>query len=515
MRIASTQELVLAPIVGAQTFLQIATQSLAAIGGAGPMACVVALDSRQSGITLSGGTSLSAPDCSIASNASLFLPCGTRIIAEAVHYGTNPPQEGCGGISAPDGSTDNVTRLTTEDPLAHNANIRGAAARLASHVRALPPVPGPGTSGPDIVLNYGPRAPVAAQLKQTGCSLGSGSDYSGQWTILCTGNGPFKFGSITVESNVSATFPGGTYEIARGLVVSDKSVVSFGRGIYRVGLAASCGHSICVINGSRLNIAGPSDFILPAGLMSGGDAHVTLGGGEDNFFDLGAGSSGDAINLGGGSLTFMGDASTRPNAFRVRGNIRGGGGGSCFAIPRAPHHDIAGSIMVDGATILGAGVYTVDGAFLLGAGSGGSADCWGRHVSVEAIGVSVIISGKTSVSAGYCANTSFCISAGYRNVVFQAPTSGSTAGLAVIGPIDGRTNGASLSEGAENARISGAFYFPTGPIEMSGGAGLGGGSGDCLQLIGSRITLSGGASAASNCFASSGGGKSGRIVLVQ
>lgn len=89
------------------------------------------------------------------------------------------------------------------------------------------------------------------------------------------------------------------------------------------------------------------------------------------------------------------------------------------------------------------------------------------------------------------------------------------AGLAVIGPTDGRTAGATLAAGASNARISGAFYFPTGPIVMGGGSGLSGGGSDCLQLVGSRISLSGGASAASDCLAGGLGGETKKVVLVQ
>lgn len=543
--IASTQQLYLAPLVGAEPWLSIGTQSLAAIGGSNPGACVLALDPTQSGVVLSGGTSLAAPKCSVASNATLSVPCGTGITAESVLYDTTPPQQGCSGIRSPDGSAGKISKLSTPDPLVDNALILDTPNRLAA-VAALHPVALPSVSGgPNITFAYTDTASVAPLVAQAGCSLGKTANWSGDWIVNCPSSSELhRFGSITVNakslqfnvggspnkryefsgaitvSNGTVSFPQGTYVIAKGIKVEGNGSVAFGSGAFWVGPnMAACAwnagaHSIC--NNARLTFGSGSSFHLSAGFYSGGGSSLTLGGGNDNLFDLGASSNGAAIVLGGGSTTFMGDATTRPHAFRVRGHIQGGGGGSCIAISRAPQHDIAGSVLLDGAAILGAGVYTVDGSFLLGSGGGGGATCWGRQVSVEAIDVSVVLSGKTGVNTGSCANTAFCIAAGYNNVVFRAPTTGDTAGFAVIGPTNGRTAGASLTEGAGNARISGAFYFPTGPIVMNGGAGLGGGGGDCLQLIGSRIALAGGASAASDCLASiAGGGGSGRVVLVQ
>jgi hypothetical protein len=82
----------------------------------------------------------------------------------------------------------------------------------------------------------------------------------------------------------------------------------------------------------------------------------------------------------------------------------------------------------------------------------------------------------------------------------------------VIGPAS-NTGGATFAEGASSTSLSGAFYFPQGAISLSGGASVGGGTGQCLELIGTQVTLAGGTAAASNCIG--GGSGSTKIVLVQ
>jgi hypothetical protein len=543
--ISVENSIVLGTLLGASDILKISTLSYAAIGSEGEGSCILALDAQQSGVILSGGTSLSATTCSVASNATIEVPCGTSIVAELVYYDSKPPSQGCNGIRSPDGSAGKSERQATPDPLAGNAQIGTAVSRLTA-VAGMPAVTIPSVkSGPDIEFGWNNRQPVAAKLSQAGCSLGPGADYSGEWIVICpdatavhnfgtltvTGKSlqfnaggkaskRYEFsGGINVTSGAKASFPDGTYVVTRGISASSGTEVSFGKGSFHVGANTnpcawdSSTHSICAA--SSLTFAGPSSFTLVAGFYNGGGSTLLLGSGEDNFFDLGTAGNGNSIMLSGGAQTIMGNATVRANAFRLRGNFNGGGGGSCTVVSAAPHHDINGSVMLAGGVILGKGIYTVNGAFLLGAAGGGGAPCQGRMVSVEAEDVTVVISGKTVGTSGSCVGTAFCIAAGYNNVVFRAPKTGPTAGLAVIGPIDGKVAGATLAEGAGNARISGAFYFPTGPIVMGGSAGVAGGGGDCLQLIGSRITLSGGANAASDCLSSGVGGTKKKVALIR
>ncbi len=149
----------------------------------------------------------------------------------------------------------------------------------------------------------------------------------------------------------------------------------------------------------------------------------------------------------------------------------------------------------------------------LGGAGGGDVTCNGATVGMSGTGVTFVIGGSTLPASGTCSGQAFCLAAGYNNVTLTAPTgSATTAGLVVVGPAS-RTGGATFAEGASNTSLSGAFYFPQGAVTLSGGASVGGGTGQCLELIGTQVTLSGGTAAASNCVSASAG--SVKIALVQ
>jgi hypothetical protein len=63
--------------------------------------------------------------------------------------------------------------------------------------------------------------------------------------------------------------------------------------------------------------------------------------------------------------------------------------------------------------------------------------------------------------------------------------------------------------------LSGVFYFPSAPITLSGAGSVGNGAGQCLELIGSTISLSGGSALASTCAGLAGSSSGGQVVLVQ
>jgi len=75
--------------------------------------------------------------------------------------------------------------------------------------------------------------------------------------------------------------------------------------------------------------------------------------------------------------------------------------------------------------------------------------------------------------------------------------------------------GATFSAGASGNSLSGAFYFPSGPITLSGAGSVGNGAGQCLELIGLSITRSGGWALASTCSDLPGSASGGTVVLVQ
>jgi Flp pilus assembly protein TadG len=564
--------LFLAPIVGASNTVRIVTVSYAEIG-AGVTGCIIALDGSKSGVTLSGGTKITASSCAVSSNSKVDVPCGTTITAKSVTYGSNLSQP-CTGITA-----NTITKATTTDPLAGNAAVATARARfttLAAQTSPAAPAMTAPSGGYSIDFAYNPSS-TQAQATAAGCTA---SQSGSTWTLTCPqgtskvynfanltfggginfsfnpsgtagttynfsgplsvssttifGPGIYNFGgAVSATSYGSTTFGDGTYNFAqtfntggsgtvtfgagtfnfaKGIITAGSVVTTFGAGTFNMGRSAttcnSSTFSLCNNSSGATTFAGPSTFKFEGGFANGGGSTLTMGSGTTNIFQLGPSGAGDAINLGGGSKTYLADATT----FELGGNLWGpNGGGSCLVISAAAQHDIRGSVNLAGAVIMGAGVYTIDGYFALGASGGGGTPCNGYTISVKATGVNIVLSGKTTPASGSCSGMAFCVAAGYSNIEITAPSTGTLANLAVIGPA-AITAGATFAEGGSGGKISGAFYFPVGAISMSGGAGVAGGS-TCLQLIGSLISLSGGTTAASECIAaSSGGGSRPRLV---
>jgi hypothetical protein len=128
-------------------------------------------------------------------------------------------------------------------------------------------------------------------------------------------------------------------------------------------------------------------------------------------------------------------------------------------------------------------------------------------VGVAGSGVTIVYGGAYpgtfSGSSPSCAGAGFCLGAGYSTVTLTAPTSGTYQQLVVVGPTvaSGVTAGTLLTAGS-GATLSGAFYTPNGQIYMNGGASAV--SGGCLEIIGSIIQVTQGASAATACSALNG-----------
>ncbi len=614
-RVALDNPLYLAPILGVPATIRVTAISFAEVGG-GAGGCIIALNSALSGVTLSGGTSISAPDCEVASNANITVPCGTSISAVAVAYNSaSSPSQPCGGISGP------ITKKETPDPFDGNADVAAAVARfstLSGYTAPASPtlaaIAAPAT-GKNIEFGWNDST-TKAQATALGCtanksgstwvftcpaggtyninsfSVGGGLEldfnvgntatytftgnvnvpagarfgpgdylFSGNlttnWSPVSFGAGTYRVrgnmttngtttfgnGDLTVMGNLTTngttTFgsgnvsvngtlvtngttkfnengSGGTYTLVKGINTGGGATTIFGSGTFRMGRSttACSGAFYSICNTSSLTLQGPSTFELNSGIFNSGGSTLTLGQGTSNSFVVGASSGGNAFFSGGGATTRFGDALGVGSLFRMIGHFDGSaGGGSCIVISAAAEHDIKGNMTIAGGVIMGAGRYTIDGFFALGATGGGASTCSGQTVSVFAENVTIVISGSATPASGDCSGRSFCATAGYSNIRLTSPTSGSMAGFAVIGPqVNG--GGALFTGGASGGRISGAFYFPKGPINMNGGAGVAGGT-TCLQLIGSLITLAGGTTAVSECVTTAGSGSGGAPRLVQ
>lgn len=536
--ITRPRPLVLATFVSAKTSLDVTVRSAAVLEKGAP-ACVQALDPSGSGITMSGGTSITATGCAVASNAAVTASGSSKIVTTDLTYDSASAPDVTGGasISSPSGGSPRITRTSVPDPMADSEAIALARSQMslvqAMQAPAKPAVP----SGPNIDFGWNTQT-----TQQQAIAVGCTASISGStWTFTCPAGASVNIGNLTIggglnldfattgTADTTYSFSGsvtntgtvmrfgpGTYNIAGGLFTGGGTTTTFAAGTFRIGRATtSCSSSgnFSICNLAALSFAGPSVFELEGGILNTGTA--TLGTGGANSFRSGPASSGFAIRLESGSTLTLGEATASSNVFQVKGNIATGGN-SCLVVGAAPNHDIAGYLDVSGGAIFGSGVYTIDGYMHLGASAGGSAWCQEKSVSMLALGVTFIISGKGAPGRNQNCNgeAAFCASSGYSSMQIVPPTSGPFARLAVIGPLSSDvTAGASFEGGAHGGQIAGTFYFPNGPVSLSGGASASGSAAGCLQIIGASVSLSGGTSIASECVMSgTAGGASVRMI---
>lgn len=533
------QTLFLTKVVNFRTDITISSASVAEVSSAGTLGCMLALSPAETGISLGGGTQITAPNCAVASNSAIALPCGTKIKTIGASYYSAAEPSIC--VSQPNlvtaaGMKISPTRQLTADPLAGSPAIASANARFKTLTALLAPTVPTMPSGVDIEFGWDQEA-TKRQASAIGCTASWSQPL---WTLDCGSRTNVDVRNLTVRGDINVDFAvngsasvtynfsgsisntgsqmrfgPGTYNIAKGIKTGGSTTTTFKAGTFRIGASdtgcdGNAKTSIC--NTSRLTFDGPSTFDIAAGFVNTGKSSLTLGSGKTNSFRIGAASNGDAITIRGGSKTVMADATI----FEIVGNVNGDGGSSCLVMPKASEHDIDGNFVGAGSIYLGAGTYTINGYFALGlnGGSGGTA-CNGT-TSVTGESVTIILSGKQTPTSGSCNGYAFCIAAGYSGVRLIAPTSGTMANLAVIGPQDtARKGGALLTEGGANGVISGAFYFPNGQFRMSGGANASGlGPGQCFHPIASHITLAGGASEVSECVSGASSGTH-KIAIVR
>jgi hypothetical protein len=83
------------------------------------------LQAGGTGLTLSGGTTVTAADSLIASNATVSVPCGTMITTATLDYNSVAvPSQPCSGIRPPRGTSSvNIVKVATVNPLAGIAAV--------------------------------------------------------------------------------------------------------------------------------------------------------------------------------------------------------------------------------------------------------------------------------------------------------------------------------------------------------------------------------------------------------
>jgi hypothetical protein len=555
VNVTTSVPLYLARVLTTNTSVSVGATAWAEVKTDAP-GCIVALNNAGTGVSVSGGATVSAPGCAVASNATVTTHACTNTITTAVidYNSSTAPSLSC-SFQTSSGGTPPTNKEAVGDPLAGNSGVATADARISTVAAITPPTLSSVPSGTSITFDSGGKKSTTASTVNSisGCSTTSTGS---PWVVTCTGTGPFNFGSIAVSGGVSVTinnsssgatydfsgtinatssngltFNGGsgaTYNMGQGLITGGTAPITFSAGTFNIG-GTTCSngytYSICLSGGSSLTVAGPSTFTLTSGIYqdSSFSGALNLGYGTSaNSFYIGASNDSTcvpvncSINEANGTALF-GDATGSGDVFKTANGIDTFGG-TCLALSAASQHDINGSLNTAGGVVLGAGVWTINGYVAVGNGGGGDvSNCptSGTTTGLTALGVTLVVSGVSTTSCGGT-TSSFCLGAGYSTVDITAPTSGTTEDLAVIAPSTD-TAAAAFTTGATNTRVSGAFYFPDAPITMTGAAALHDtvDAGACLQLIGSQVTLSNGSAAGTTCTGLGESSSGSTVALVQ
>jgi hypothetical protein len=547
--VTTRQPLMLTQVLGnGATALSVSATSFAELGG-GAAGCIIALSNSGTGVTLNSAAGITANAYAVDSNAAVSLSSASDITTIQVHYdsASAPSINSASAIRAPAGKSVTITKGPTADPLAGNAAVAGAVARLTSGVV--------GSSSAGVESMASPAAPSVSAGSNVSLSastltgtLPSGCTASGTGssrTITCASGGTYTFGSVSAlstghltfalsgaspttfnfsggvlaSSSARITFPNGTYNIVQGVTVGSASSIGFGAGSFDIGPSASaCSdgfkYSLCVQSSTSLTFGGPSSFTLGGGLYAGSSADITLGSGTTNSFNLGAGGSGFAVQTSSSSAIVFGDATGASDVFQAVGNIQAVSA-ACVALPNAANHDINGSLIAASAsnTTFGGGVYTVAGYMLDQSASGGGG-CLSSTAGTGGTGVTFVLGATTTPGSGTCSGMAICVTSA-SGLSLNAPTSGDLAGLAVIGPISTTNTAGALFQSASSGSLGGAFYLPNGAITVSSAASLGGGSTTCLMLIGSQVSVSSASAVGSTCSGLGDSAGASKVILVQ
>jgi Flp pilus assembly protein TadG len=500
--------------------ITVTATSYAEIQSGGPP-CIVALSGGGTGVTLSGSGSITASSCAVESQNSFSVPCGTTITTTTIDYGGSAPSVGCGGIVPPSGQTLSEKHTTVSDPLSGNTVVSSLRSRLST-VEAMTQPSGPSSTS-TCVVNI--KSSSWSGTCPSDCSAPSGGVFT------CTGTGVHHIHSFTMPTggtNSISAPAGGEWDIDQGIVMSGGGSFTFPSGTYVLGSSSSnsCNssnsYSICNSTSGAVTFTGPITMTTSGGIYSGGGTTLHFGtNSTSNSFNIGKAADGRAVDAGGGAKVTFGDASGTGDVFQLDGDVYSSGG-SCLALSSATNQDVNGYITSSGGLMLGAGTWTISDYLALGDLNGGAVTCtvpWGvgsKSVGLYAVDVSIVLGGQTLLNDSTCPSSAFCIAAGFTNVTLEAPTSGGNEDMGVIGP--SASGGATFGQGASGGTITGAFYFPSGAITMSGGASQGSGTGNCLEMIGSQVTVKNGASTATYCTGLAGGqtsNNSGGVALVE
>lgn len=568
----------LARVLGLSGSYDVTSQSFASLTAAKitpPYAtpCMLALSSSNNAISVTGGASISAAECTVAAvgginnNGALIqghdIVAGTGditnnwgdIVAETLRFGgkfSNPSYN----QDVPDKGRHVKETTTLIDPWADSDELSDARALLGTPSANPAALTNPVTpSGANWDFNYSPSAPLSAWRTSE--------------KVYNVPAGNYTIGKLTIAGDITVNFANGsTITIANGFSNGGKAI-NFGNSDVRVNGGFDSGSSGVTFGDGPLHIG--SGTVKFAGINRKGNGNVTInaplvmGGGQsfymgngDHYFGsvtlegggfatMGSGNfravtgvkvyGGSELSIGNGNIEIGKNASTSraidldgsgrflmgDGTFSANGNINTLGG-SALVFGKTANHYLNGNMTIGGSVLFGEGRYTINGNFTNG--TGGSVwpytDKSGRVYGNTLEGVSVAGFDQAGINVTFVLAGTLNLSGGAKTKLIASSTTVAGAQIADMLLYSNTTSNTTWTAGASN-RFGGVVYLPRSAVTMSGGNSTLD-SGHCFSLIASTITVSGGAATGSACASvteayngGSGGGETstGAIRLVR
>ncbi len=354
VKVTTQVPLLLARVLTTNTTLPVSSTATAQVNSSAP-GCIIALSSTGTGISMSGGTSITANNCAVSANATVnpdvALSGGATLTTTTLDYASGYSVSGGAAINAPTGKSVTYSNSTTSNPLSSNSEVTTATARLST----VSSITSPGA--PSVSVPTTTTTTAFTKTSVTGLPLGCSDVYNSStkvYTVTCTGTanfGTITLSNVTVTINTSSgntynfnqawpisgvtlsgsggtygfgagittsggTYPAGTYNVignidasgtttfgagiynVSGAIINEGgSTTTFGAGTFSVGsMTATCGKKgpageSICNSGTSLTFGGPSTFTLTGGIYNGGGSVLSLGSGSTNIYDIGADSA--------------------------------------------------------------------------------------------------------------------------------------------------------------------------------------------------------------------------------
>lgn len=562
----------LASVVGLTGSFNVNAVSYAQIGGtaAASAPCYLALSTSTTAINMSGGATISAPNCSIAAVGGINQGATSMSAKDVISGGSNVVVD-YGSLSVtgnlfysnnftfpnwntavPAAAKRKKQATTLADPWASNAD-RTAAVALIGTFTAVPALTSPTTSGqgawslnsstattPGATTTYNSASNAWVVAAKTPCTYNITSiSLSGDRKLIFpSGCNVYVHNGVTTSGSTQIQWGNNNVYINGNVSSGASAGMTFGTGVLWIGSGT---HSFSgphtkgdgdVTMAGNVTVTGGSSFSFGDGnhffgsLTLGGGTNVKMGAG--NFqANTGVAISGDSIVALGNGNVLLGKNATTNNAIDLDGSARfmmGNGtfsangnidteGGSRLVFGATTNHYINGNMNIRGSALFGAGRYTINGNFVNGTGG----TTWPYTSPYTGVTYGSAFSGYDmgGTDVTFVMSGTLNLAGGAKSYLVAPSSTTSGGAIAELLLTSTTTTATSWNAGSSNA-FGGALHLPGSAVTMSGGNTTVA-TGNCFSLIASTITISGGAQTGTSCTAMAGafsGGGSGSVRLV-